>query len=264
MAVVPLYGVIGAASRLRSGQNISASSVDGLIKKAFASKPKAVVLAINSPGGSPVQSALIFKRVRLLAEAKNIPVYAFIEDVGASGGYWLALAADEVYAMEASIVGSIGVIAGGFGLHEFIKRYGIERRIYTTGQDKGMLDPFQPEKPEDVEKLKHVQQDVYDSFVALVKARRGTRLTGKDEVLFTGQFWAGQRAYELGLVDGIGAMHEVLQQKFGKDVKVQVMQAPKPMLQKLLGSSLGGLKATLPETVHDMLVEQEHWGRFGL
>src|SRR5208282_2783942 len=181
----------------------------------------AVALALNSPGGAATQSALIAARVRQLAEEKGVPVIAFVEDVAASGGYWLAAAADEIYASETSIVGSIGVISAGFGFHELIARLGIRRRLYTAGERKSLLDPFLEENPADVERLKALQGEVHEAFKAHVRARRGSKLKASEEVLFNGEFWTGKRALELGLVDGIGELRETLRRRFGDKVRLR-------------------------------------------
>jgi len=175
---------------------------------------------VNSPGGFPVQSTLIAKRIRDLAQERQVPVLAFCEDVAASGGYWLACAADEIFAQESSVIGSIGVISSGFGFQEAIAKLGIERRLYTAGEKKSLLDPFQPEKPEDVKRLEALQSDIHASFMDLVRSRRGKRLKGDEKDVFSGAFWTGRRALELGLVDGIGDLRTVLRDRFGDKVRV--------------------------------------------
>ena len=203
--VVPVLrfsGPIGMATPLRPGLSIGQAA--SAIEKAFElSKIPAVAVVVNSPGGSPVQSSLIFRRIRQLAEEKKKTVYVFCEDVAASGGYYLALAGDEIYADPSSIIGSIGVIFAGFGLDKAIAKLGIERRVYTAGEQKDALDPFRPEKPADIERIKNVQRDVHDVFIGIVKERRAGRLTGADAELFSGAFWSGPKALELGLIDGI-------------------------------------------------------------
>ncbi|MFY9600134.1 MAG: S49 family peptidase, partial [Pseudolabrys sp.] len=196
--VVRLAGVIGVVTPLRPGLLLSA--IARSLERAFATRhARAVALIINSPGGSPSQSHLIFGRIRQLAEEKKIPVFAFVEDVGASGGYMLACAADEIICNEFSIVGSIGVVGASFGFNELMEKVGIERRIYTSGDRKAMLDPFLPEKSEDVKRIKAIQNDIHDHFIALVKERRGSKLNGSDKTLFSGEFWTAQKAIELGL-----------------------------------------------------------------
>jgi signal peptide peptidase SppA len=217
VAVIRLSGMISTQGR----SVLNDSSVGPQLEKAFSrGKPDAVALEINSPGGSPVQSSLIGARIRCLAEEKKIPVIAFVEDVAASGGYWLAAAADEIHADPSSIVGSIGVISASFGVHEFIREHGIERRVYTAGESKSMLDPFRPEKPEDVERLKAVLEDIHANFITHVKTRREGKLAeGAD--LFTGEIWLAQRAKELGLIDGIGHLQPMLKARFGDKVKIR-------------------------------------------
>ncbi len=229
VAVLRLQGVIASGSR----GSLSDQALAPVIEKAFTKgKPAAVALQINSPGGSPVQSSLIGARIRRLSEEKEIPVFAFVEDVAASGGYWLASAADEIFADESSIVGSIGVISAGFGLHDFIGRYGVERRVYTAGNSKSMLDPFRPEKPEDVERLKGILEDLHVNFISQIKARRGKKLDEETE-LFTGEVWLANKAYELGLIDGIGHLKPVLKERFGDKVKFRPYGMRKPLLSRL-------------------------------
>src|SRR3954454_1103361 len=215
--VVPalrLSGVIGSMP-LRGG-GLTLSSLERQIEALFAPKDApAAVLLLNSPGGSPVQSSLIAQRIRALAEEKKRPVYAFVEDVAASGGYWLACAADEIYADPASIVGSIGVVSAGFGFPNALARYGIERRVHTSGTRKAMLDPFQPENDDDVIRLKAIQAEIHDAFKSMVRSRRGERLKGTDDELFTGEFWTGARARELGLIDGLGDLRSIMRGRFG-------------------------------------------------
>ena len=200
VAVIRLQGVIAGGARGTLNDQALAPSIE----KAFTrGKPVAVALEVNSPGGSPVQSSLIGSRIRRLAEEKDIPVIAFVEDVAASGGYWLAAAADEIYADPSSVVGSIGVISAGFGVHEFMARQGVERRVYTAGKSKSMLDPFRPEKPEDIERLKGILNDIHGNFISHVEARRAGKLD-TDTELFTGEIWLGERARARGLIDGIG------------------------------------------------------------
>ena len=200
--VVRLTGVIGIVTPLRPG--LLLSTIARSLERAFDTRhARAVALVINSPGGSPSQSHLIFRRIRQLAEEKHLPVLAFVEDVGASGGYMLACAADEIICNEFSIVGSIGVVGASFGFHELIEKVGIERRLYTAGDRKAMLDPFLPEKPDDVKRIKAIQQDIHEHFIALVKERRGSKLNGSDKTLFSGEFWTAQKAIELGLADAL-------------------------------------------------------------
>ena len=217
VAVLRLSGVIGAPVRFRGG--LSLQSLASRIERAFRMRGlEAVALAINSPGGSPVQSALIHQRIRALAEENSRPVFAFAEDVAASGGYWLACAGDEIYANENSLVGSIGVISSGFGFVDLLNKLGVDRRLHTEGDKKSLLDPFAPEKPADVKRLKAIQKDVHESFKALVRNRREGRLKGTERALFSGEFWTGARALELGLIDGIGDMRSVMRERFGERV----------------------------------------------
>src|SRR6266567_5771704 len=215
--VVRLAGAIGISSPLRPGMTMA--NVARSLERAFSMRNiKAVALAINSPGGSPVQSHLIFKRIRALADEKKVPVLAFVEDVAASGGYMIACAADEIICDNSSIVGSIGVIGGAFGFDKLIDKIGVERRLYTSGERKGMLDPFLPENAEDVERLHAIQRDIHDSFIGLVKSRRGGKLDSRETALFSGEYWAGRRGLELGLVDVIGDLRGVLRERFGDKV----------------------------------------------
>src|ERR1700691_170697 len=215
--VVRLTGVIGFSTPLRP--RLSLAGVDRTLDKAFATKnASAVALAINSPGGSPVQSHLIFRRIRELADEHKRPVIAFIEDAGASGGYMIACAGDEVIADPYSIVGSIGVVGGSFGFDKLIAKIGIERRLSTSGEHKAMLDPFLPEDAGDVERLKKLQNEIHDGFIALVKARRGNKLKGPEDELFSGEYWTGNRALELGLIDAIGDLRSTLRERFGEKV----------------------------------------------
>src|SRR6478735_275966 len=213
--VVRLSGAIGAVMPLRAG--LAMANVAPLLERAF-SVPgaKAVALVINSPGGSAAQSHLIFKRIRAFAEEKKLPVIAFVEDAAASGGYMIACAADEIYADPASIVGSIGVVSASFGFHELIARIGVERRVHTAGENKAMLDPFKPENPEDVARLKGLQRKIHEVFVDLVKTRRGAKLNDSYEDLFSGAFWVGAEAVDLGLIDGLGDVRSILRQRFGE------------------------------------------------
>ena len=259
--VVRLSGVIATGGLLGS-RGLSIESVAPLLARAFAQRgAKAVALVINSPGGSPVQSALIAKRIRLLATEKKLPVIAFVEDVAASGGYWLACAADEIIADGASIVGSIGVVSAGFGFQDLIAKLGIERRVHTSGENKSMLDPFRDEKPEDVERLKRLQAEIHDGFKDWVRERRGTKLKGGDSLLFTGEFWTATRGLELGLVDSLGELRTVLQARYGAKVHLPVVAARRKFLSRFgLGS---GIELIGPSTLA-ALEERAHWQRFGL
>ncbi len=233
VAVLRLQGVIAAGNPGRLNDMGLAQTVEKAFRRG---KPSAVALQINSPGGSPVQSSLLAARIRRLSEERDVPVVAFVEDVAASGGYWLATAADEIYADANSIVGSIGVISAGFGFDKFISRHGIDRRVYTAGESKSMLDPFRPEKTDDVARLKELQGQIHEAFKAQVKARRGAKLTD-DPRLFTGEFWVGERAAELGLVDGIGHVVPVMKARFGPKTRFVTYKQKRPFLSRF-GSRL--------------------------
>jgi len=218
VTVVRLDGIIGRVGMMRRG--LTMASVGPALHRAFAHRGiEAVALVINSPGGSAVQSARIADRVRALADEHDVPVYAFVDDVAASGGYWIAAAADEIHADAASIVGSIGVVSAGFGFPDLLRRLGIERRVYVAGDHKAGMDPFQRERLEDVEHLKGLQRDIYDRFCEHVRQRRGTRLNADETELFSGRFWSGQRALALGLIDGLGDPRSVLRERFGRRVR---------------------------------------------
>lgn len=234
--VLRFTGPIGVATPLRPGLSIATAA--GAIERAFAEKSApAIAVVINSPGGSPVQSRLIADRIRKLSEEKAKPVYVFAEDVMASGGYLMALCGEEIYADESSIVGSIGVITSGFGLDKAIEKLGIERRVYTAGTQKMSLDPFQPEKADDVVRLKALQREVHDAFIAMVKERRGARLKGSDEELFNGAFWSGRRALELGLVDGLSDVRTKMRSLYGDKVKLKLVSGERGWLRRRLGLS---------------------------
>jgi len=266
--VVRLYGVIAAqGSPMRPALNLA--SLAGPLEKAFAMKgAKAVALAINSPGGSPVQSALVHDRIRLLADEKGLPVYVFCEDVAASGGYWIACAGDEIYSAETSIIGSIGVIAATFGFEEAIKKLGVERRLFTAGSKKSLLDPFLPVEEDDLKRLTALQKEIHDAFKKHVRGRRDGRLKAGERKLFTGEFWTGAKAVELGLTDGIGDLKSVLRQKFGDKVRLPVVGADKSWLQRRLGmaSQLSGVgfPVNLPSDMLAAVEVRAHWARYGL
>jgi signal peptide peptidase SppA len=272
VAVVRLSGVIADRSGLgRSG--LSAAGLVTVLESAFEVRNlKAVALSINSPGGSPVQSSLIGKRIRALADEHKIPVIAFAEDVAASGGYWLACAADEIYADESSVIGSIGVISAGFGFENAIEKLGVERRVYTAGEMKSTLDPFLPEKPEDIERLLELQQDVFKSFTDMVRERRKDKLKAPEDELFTGAFWTGRRALELGLVDGLGELTEVMQERYGDTVQFRPIEQRQGWFKQKLGLGARTKGLSLPQgnvasIVDDVLVAIEErglWNKFGL
>ena len=220
--VVRLSGAIGISSPLKPG--LTLANVARSLERAFSMRNvRAVALSINSPGGAAAQSHLIYRRIRALADEKKVPVLAFVEDVAASGGYMIACAADEIIADASSIVGSIGVVGGSFGFDKLIEKIGVERRLYTSGENKAMLDPFLPEKPEDVERLKTVQREIHEDFIALVKESRGVRLTGPENDLFSGEFWTGRKAVTLGVADSIGDLRTVLRQRFGEEVRMRLI-----------------------------------------
>ncbi len=267
IAVLPLVGVIGGMGPLRRG--LSLLSLSSRIEKAFKFKGLAgVALAVNSPGGSPVQSALISKRIRDLAEEKDIPVYAFIEDVGASGGYWLACAADQIYAQSTSIVGSIGVVSGGFGFVEMISKLGIERRLHSAGEKKVMLDPFSPEKPSHVKHLKNLQSEMHEEFKKMVRERRAGKLKGEEKELFSGTFWTGQKAMEMGLIDDLGDLREVMQRLHGEKVKIRIIDERRSWWRQFFsakfnvadGNSGYEYTGSLIAAIEDRMI----WNRFGL
>ena len=260
VVVLRLQGVIGATGKLR-GKGLTLDDLRPLIEKAFRMKPDAVAVVINSPGGSPVQSALIHDAIREKGEEKDIPIYTFAEDVCASGGYWLACAGDEIYAHSSSIVGSIGVIAAGFGFDRLINHYGIDRRVYTMGENKNMLDPFAPENPDDVAHLLNVQRDVHEAFIHHVVHARGKRLNGDSDVLFSGAFWSGAQAMDLGLVDGLGNVYSVMKEKLGDKTRFTHLHPHKPFLKNLFSSQNGEDWAT---TLISALETKALWQRFGL
>lgn len=249
--VIRLNGVIGGGSRL-GGPGLNDAALAPVIERAFKKgKPKAVALVINSPGGSPVQSALIAARIRRLADEKQIKVYAFCEDVAASGGYWLATCADEIYVDGNSIIGSIGVISASFGFSELMERQGVERRVYTAGEDKSMLDPFRPSKEEDVERLKALQKIIHGNFIDQVTSRRGDKLADRD--LFTGDIWVGAQAVENGLVDGLGHLIPKMKELFGDEVRLPLHGQKRSLLNRFGAASV----------ISDV-EERLNWSRFGL
>lgn len=259
--VVRLAGAIGDFGRF--SRNLSLASLAGSLEKAFSiKKAPAVALAINSPGGSPVQSALIAQRIRDLAQEKNKKVIGFVEDVGASGGYWLACAADEIFADSSSVVGSIGVISAGFGFQEAIGKLGIERRLYTSGENKSLLDPFGAEKPEEVAKLRDIQHRIHEEFKTLVRERRAGLLKGEEADLFSGAFWTGREAQELGLVDGIGHMRPVLRKRYGDKVRLRAIVPARGLLRNKL--RLDDRTSDMPASLLSLVEERLFWQRYGL
>lgn len=261
VAVLPLEGVIGTSGRFSNAINLA--NLEDKIKSAFdVFNVKAVALAINSPGGSPVQSELIVMRIRELSIEKEIPVYAFAQDVAASGGYMLALAGEEIYAHQASIVGSIGVINSGFGYPAAIEKLGIERRVYTAGESKSLLDPFKPEVEKDVKMMKNLLKEIHDFFKNFVKEARGDRLKGIQKTIFSGQVWNGTEAAKMGLIDGVGDMRSVMKEKLGDDVKFKRIKEEKSFLKGMLG--MRGQNSSIADDVIKTLETRGEWGRFGL
>ena len=277
--VVRLSGVIGLSTPLRPG--VTAASMARPLERAFNMRnARAVALVVNSPGGSPVQSHLIYRRIRQLAEEKKRPVIAFVEDVGASGGYMAACAADEIICDISSIVGSIGVVGGSFGFPKLMERLGIERRLYTAGEQKASLDPFLPENAEDVQRLKALQQEIHQGFIDLVKQSRGARLKGPEKTLFSGEYWSGPKAIELGLADGIGDLRSTLRARFGDKVVTPLIAAERSLFGRArpgiglqgMSANLSGLTgfdplsygAELAGGLISALEERALWARYGL
>jgi signal peptide peptidase SppA len=267
--VVRLSGVIGAVTPLRPGMTLA--GVAKMLERAFATRnAKAVALVINSPGGSPVQSRQIYLRIRQLAAEKKLPVLVFVEDVAASGGYMIACAGDEIFCDPSSILGSIGVVGGTFGFQELIRKIGVERRLYTAGEHKAMLDPFLPEDPDDVARIKALQREIHAIFIALVKQSRGTRLKGGDDALFSGEYWAGETSVSLGLADAIGDLRSTLRARYGDKVQTPVIAPPTGLLAGLMGrksgagtaAGLDGL-AGLPDELISALETRAIWAKFG-
>ena len=268
--VVRLSGLIGAVTPLRPGMTLA--GIARTLERAFSMRnAKAVALVINSPGGSPVQSRQIYLRIRQLAAEKNLPVLVFVEDVAASGGYMIACAGDEIFCDPSSILGSIGVVGGSFGFQELIKKVGVERRLYTAGEHKAMLDPFLPEDRDDVARLKTIQREIHAIFIALVKTSRGSRLKGGDDVLFTGEYWAGETSVSLGLADAIGDLRSTLRARYGDKVETPLIAPARGMLSGLFGrrsagaDALGSLDgiAGLPEGLISALESRAIWAKFG-
>lgn len=263
--VVRLQGVIQAGgSQFRPALNLA--TIEDLLEKAFDKKSApAVAISINSPGGSPVQSRMIFNRIRDLAREKEKKVLVFVEDVAASGGYLIALCGDEIIADPTSIVGSIGVISGGFGFPELLKKIGVERRVYTSGENKSVLDPFQPEKQSDIDHLKWLQGEVHRVFIDMVKERRGAKLSDSPD-LFTGLFWTGETAHALGLVDGIGDMMAELRRRYGDKVEIEKIEASRGFLGRFVSARHGhaGIGAGFAAGIAETAEERAWWSRYGL
>src|SRR2546421_1756567 len=268
--VVRLSGLIGAVTPLRPGMTLA--GIARTLERAFSMRnAKAVALVINSPGGSPVQSRQIYLRIRQLAAEKKLPVLVFVEDVAASGGYMIACAGDEIFCDPSSIMGSIGVVGGTFGFQELIKKIGVERRLYTAGAHKAMLDPFLPENPDDVARVKALQREIHAIFIALVKQSRGARLKGADDVLFTGEYWAGETSVSLGLADAIGDLRSTLRARYGEKVVMPVIAPAPGLLSGLLGRKSAGAGtldqldsiAGLPDELISALESRAIWAKFG-
>lgn len=259
VTVVRLSGLIAAGGGMVRG-GINLANQAGVLKAAFAPKRlAAVALVVNSPGGSPVQSSLIGKRIRDHAAERKVPVVAFVEDVAASGGYWLAAAADEIIADPSSIIGSIGVVSAGFGFTEALQRLGIERRVHTQGERKRMLDPFLPERPEDVARLESLQADIHDGFKDWVRTRRGSKLVAEEAGLFNGDIWTGRQALTLGLVDGLGDLRSTMRERYGEKVRLRLVGARRPPWARLFGP-----RSELAGDLLAAVEERMAWGRWGL
>jgi signal peptide peptidase SppA len=258
VAVLRFEGIISPRPR-RGG--ISLQGHAGAIEKAFSLRRlAAVALVVNSPGGAPVQSVLIYRRIRQLAEEKHVPVFAFAEDVAASGGYWLLLAGDEVFGEETSLLGSIGVVTAGFGFSQLLGRLGIERRLYTAGERKSMLDPFRPEDPADVERLTALQKNIHEAFKEHVRRRRAGKIDGGDESLFSGDILTGRMALERGLIDGIGDVRQVMRERFGERVRLRMVPSDRRRWR-----FFGRLPSVAPlDEMLDWLEARLLWSRFGL
>ena len=261
--VVRLHGVISAEKK---PGRINIESANPLLEKAFEDKrAEAVAIVINSPGGSPVQSRLVGNRIRELADKNEKKVFVFVEDVAASGGYFIAVVADELFADPSSIVGSIGVIMAGFGFEKAIEKIGVTRRIYTAGKNKSTLDPFMPEKKADVDRIKEYELDIHQVFIDYVKQYRGEKLVGKDEELFTGQWWPAVRGVDMGLVDAIGDMHTVLRERFGDDIKLKPIKAKRsPFALPNIGLSASLNSGAMAHELISAVEERAMWSRFGL
>jgi serine protease SohB len=267
--VIRMTGIIGFSTPLRPG--LTLAGLARTLERAFTLRQAAAVaLVVNSPGGSPVQSHLIFRRIRQLAEQHKRRVIAFIEDAGASGGYMIACAGDEIIADQHSIVGSIGVVGGSFGFDKLIGKLGIERRLYTSGEHKAMLDPFLPEDPDEVERLKKLQREIHDDFIALVKSRRAGKLVGAEDDLFSGAYWTGRRALELGLVDAIGDLRSSLRERFGDKLVTPLVSAERGWFgRRLLGTAGEAVLAAptgfaVAEDLISALEARAIWARYGL
>ena len=258
-------GVIADSSMKRGG--ISYTKYASLLDKAFDKHEiNAVAMIINSPGGAPAQTSLIANHIRRLSEEKEIPVYAFVEDVAASGGYWVACAADEIYAQATSIVGSIGVISASFGFEDFIAKHDIHRRVHTSGKEKSFMDPFTPESKADLDRLKSIQKDIHERFIDWVSERRSDKLNAKNKDLFEGGFWAAETAQNLGLIDGINDVYSFSKTKWGNDVKLIDMSPEKKSIMSLIpfGGKLEATRMNIAEDILDVVETRSAWSRYGL
>jgi serine protease SohB len=269
--VLRLTGSIGAVTPLRPGLSIAACA--NAIERAFSIKnAPAIAIQINSPGGSPVQSRLIYERIRTLATENSRKVFAFAEDVAASGGYMIACAADEIYADASSLIGSIGVLSAGFGFTALIDKLGVERRVYTAGENKFQLDPFKPENPDEIARLKRIQEIVHQDFIALVKESRGTRIASAGDKLFTGEFWSGRQALELGLIDGIMDIRTKMRALYGEDVRLKLIPSERGFFRRKsgVGITFSGAESGVSfaqgfaADIISALEERALWARFGL
>ena len=258
---ITLKGIIGDVGKFDKGINIDNTAK--IIEKAFKKGIKAVAINVNSPGGSPVQSELIFQKIKELSKKHKIPVFTFAQDVAASGGYWLLCAGDEIYAHEASIIGSIGVVSASFNFSEAIKKIGVERKIHTEGKSKALLDPFSPEDKDGVKMLKSVQKDIFDSFKNFVKEQRGKKIKKDDDDIFTGAFWSGKTAVSYGLIDKVGNMQSVMKEKFGDNVKiVEIKDKKKGFIKDLISGSMFSIGSS--KAIFQAIEEKYIWNKFGL
>jgi len=254
IAVIKLKGVIG---KVGYNQGLTIDSIKHVEQIQKIKKLNAIILLINSPGGSPVQSELISNKIKKIAKDKNVPIYSFCEDVAASGGYWLACTGEEIYASASSIVGSIGVISQGFGFTNAIKKLGIERRVHTQGDNKSVLDPFSKEKKEDIELIKNIQKDIHEQFIAHVKKARGTKLNSAEN-LFSGKFWSGKQAAQLGLIDKIGIYEDVMKEKFSGKINYKIIEAKQSFLQRKLSTCIGGIISNISGNLREILHEEKY------
>lgn len=260
--LVRLAGVVGMRTRPVGPEAVTATGMFPVLRRAFSARgAKAVALAINSPGGSPVQCGLISREVRHLASKHDLPVLAFVEDIAASGGYWLACAADEIFALSSSVVGSIGVINAGFGFPQLLERFGVERRVYAEGKHKGMMDPFSPVREEDLAVLQAVLKDIRADFLEHVQERRGGRLKDDPEQVFSAAVWSGRGALELGLIDELGDMGTVLRERFGDNVRIRDFTPKRRWFRSPLGARAG---AEVAAGLLDVLEERAMYARYGL